>query len=236
MCGRVVINVPDVTKLLAEFGVTELRVAEWTPRFNLAPTQLAPVITNEAERAMTLMRFGLLPFWSKTTNGGASMINARVETVATKNSFRSALVRRRCIIPVSGYYEWQVVGTRKQPLYIHPREPGQVIALSGVWERWRSPVGDVIESFAILTRPSEGFLTAVHDRMPLVVPDELLDLWLNPEAKSAEQLAAVLQSAGGAEHLIARPVSTLVNSVVNDAAECIEEAAPLPPDRQLDLF
>jgi putative SOS response-associated peptidase YedK len=191
------------------------------------------VVTNEPERALAQMRFGLQPFWAKSS-GGASMINARVETIATKPAYKKALIQRRCVIPVSGYYEWQKVGGRKQPLYIHAKD-GRLIPLSGVWERWTTREGEVIESFAIVTRPSEGFLRDIHDRMPLEVPRSELDLWLDPGERSAEQLAAVLRAPAGAEHLIAHPVSTLVNSVTNDTPELIEPRA-LEPERQLDLF
>ena len=233
MCGRFVVTVPDLTELAAEFEVQADRSGLWLPHYNIAPTQLAPVITNEEQRALAQMRFGLMPFWAKAGNA-ASMINARVETIATKPAYKKALVQRRCVIPVSGYYEWQKVGAKKQPLYIHARD-GRVLPLSGVWERWTTREGEVIESFAIVTRPSAGFLRDIHDRMPLEVPRDLLGLWLDPAEHSAEQLAPVLHAAAGAEHLIAHPVSTLVNSVANDAAELIEAIEP-EPDRQLDLF
>jgi putative SOS response-associated peptidase YedK len=233
MCGRFVVTVPDLTELAAEFGVEHDRSGLWLPHYNIAPTQLAPVITNEPERALAQMRFGLQPFWAKS-NGAASMINARVETIATKPAYKKALIQRRCVIPVSGYYEWQKVGGKKQPLYIHAKD-GRLIALSGVWERWTSRDGEVIESFAIVTRPSSGFLHDIHDRMPLEVPRDQLGLWLDPREHSAEQLAPVLQAPAGTEHLIAHPVSTLVNSVTNDTPELIERCEP-ESDPQLDLF
>lgn len=236
MCGRFVVTVPDLSELAAEFGVVENRSGEWTPHFNIAPTQLAPVITNEPERALAQMRFGLEPFWAKKSKPGksASMINARVETIANKPAYKKALEQRRCIIPVSGYYEWQKVSGRKQPIYIHARD-GQMIPLSGVWERWTTRDGEVIESFAIVTRPAAGFLRDVHDRMPLEVPRALVDAWLDPEPKSEGQLASVLSAAASSDHLTAYPVSTLVNSVANDAPLLIEQVTP-EPERQLTLF
>jgi putative SOS response-associated peptidase YedK len=242
MCGRFVVTVPDLAELAAAFGATTDSNGVWQPHFNIAPTDLAPVITNEPERRLTQMHFGLQPFWAKSaaTKGSskpkssASMINARVETIATKPAYKKALEQRRCIIPVSGYYEWQKVGGRKQPLYIHAQS-GEPIPLSGVWERWTTRDGEVIESFAIVTRASAGFLTSVHDRMPLEVPKGAIDLWLDPERKSEEELAAVLQAPAGSEHLVAHPVSTLVNSVGNDAPELIDEVVPAA-EPQLDLF
>jgi putative SOS response-associated peptidase YedK len=233
MCGRFVVTVPDLSELAAEFEVKQDRSGLWLPHFNIAPTQLAPVITNEPERALAQMRFGLQPFWAKSS-GGASMINARVETIATKPAYKKALIQRRCVVPVSGYYEWQKVGGKKQPLYIHAKD-GRMLPLSGVWERWTTREGEVIESFAIVTRPSSGFLREIHDRMPLEVPRDELGLWLDPRELGAEQLASVLHAPAGAEHLTAHPVSTLVNSVANDTPELIAAHEP-EPDRQLDLF
>ena len=221
MCGRFVVSVPDLSELASAFGAVN-RGGVWLPHYNIAPTQLAPVVTNEPERTLAQMHFGLEPFWARKKAGKrAKMINARVETIARTPAYKNALELRRCIIPVSGYYEWQQISGRKQPLYVHARA-GKLIPLSGVWERWRTRDGEVIESFAIVTRPAEGFLRDVHDRMPLEVPEGLVDLWLDPAAKTVEELAPVLHAPAGTEHLVAHPVSTLVNAVANDAPELIE--------------
>jgi putative SOS response-associated peptidase YedK len=242
MCGRFVVSVPDLAELAQAFGIVTDRSGVWLPHFNIAPTDLAPVITNEPERALAQMHFGLQPFWakSKATAGsskpksGASMINARVETIASKPAYKKALEQRRCIIPVSGYYEWKKIGSKKQPVYIQAKN-GNPIPLSGVWERWTTRDGEVIESFAIVTRAAEGFMTEIHDRMPLEVPRDQIDLWLDPKQKSEKDLAPVLNASAGADHLKVHPVSTLVNSVSNDAPQLIEEAKP-EEEPQLDLF
>jgi putative SOS response-associated peptidase YedK len=227
MCGRFVISLPDLTDLLSQFGAAELRIQDWTPRFNVAPTQPAPVVTNEERRAVTQMHFGLVPPWAASPRVGASMINARVETVATRGVFREALAKRRCVIPVSGYYEWQKVGDKKQPVFIHT--PGKLIPLSGIWERWTSPDGEIMESFAILTRSAAGFVRDIHDRMPLEVPASAIDLWLDPKPKTVQELAPVLEADAGAEHLTAHRVSPLVNAVANDSPALVEPVAALPP-------
>jgi putative SOS response-associated peptidase YedK len=247
MCGRFVVSVPDLAELAQALGVVVDRSGVWLPHFNIAPTDLAPVVTNEPERALAQMHFGLQPFWAKgaassatdeaKTNAkrkSASLINARVETIATKSAYKKALENRRCIIPVSGYYEWQKVGGKKQPLFIHAKD-GKFIPLSGVWERWTTRDGEVIESFAIVTRSAAGFMAGIHDRMPLEVPKEAIDLWLDPKPKTAEELAPVLKAESGADHLDAYPVSTEVNTVANDTPDLIKRVEP-KQSPQLDLF
>ncbi len=247
MCGRFVVSVPDLAELAQAFGVMVDRSGIWLPHFNIAPTDLAPVVTNEPERSLAQMHFGLQPFWAKGGHSSAtpeaktqakrksaSMINARVETIATKGAYKKALEQRRCIIPVSGYYEWQKVGAKKQPLFIHAKD-GKLIPLSGVWERWTTRDGEVIESFAIITRAAAGFVKDIHDRMPLEVPQAAIDLWLDPKPKTESQLAEVLKADSGADHLVAYPVSMQVNRVGNDTPDLIKPAEPqLAP--QLDLF
>ena len=124
MCGRLVITEPDLSVFVAPFGVQQVDVLEWAPRFNLAPTELAPLITNEPARRLTLARFGLVPSWADDRKAGGKWINARVETVATAKPFRRALALRRGVIPVSGYYEWRVTPHGKRAVYIHdPQRP-----------------------------------------------------------------------------------------------------------------
>jgi putative SOS response-associated peptidase YedK len=239
MCGRMVVSVPDLSLLVPSFHVVRVAppIAAWQPRFNLAPSQLAPAITNESERRLGLFRFGLVPSWAKSTQIGSKLINARVETVATKPAFRHALALRRCIVPVTGYYEWQRVAGAKRPLFIHDAQ-GAPILLAGVWERWHSPQGDIIESFAILTRASEGFLRDIHARMPLEVPQAQVERWLDPAEQSPSALAPILNAGPEVAHLAAYEVSALVNSPKNDAPECMAESSTLPDAQrgQLDLF
>jgi putative SOS response-associated peptidase YedK len=233
MCGRMVVDEPDIGELVKEYGVTEQPTFEWTPRYNLAPTQLAPIVTNDPQRRITLARFGLVPFWSENERTGNKLINARVETVATRSTFREALAAHRCIVPVSGYYEWRKVNGEKQPLFIYD-ESGRRLALAGLWARWRAPDGTRLESFAVLTRAAEGFLRDIHDRMPLEVPLDQIGRWLDPERRSAAELAAILRAPADPQHLQAYEVSALVNSPRNDSPECLTPAAPRAS--QLDLF
>ena len=237
MCGRLVVVVPDLSELVAPFGVMQNVAGTWRPRFNLAPTELAPAITNDAERRLDLLHFGFAAPWPTGTRSGRQLINARVETVAKLRSFRRALALRRCIVPVSGYYEWQVQLGQKRPHFIHTAN-GALLSLAGVWERWRARDGEEREGFAILTRPAEGFVREIHDRMPLVVPAPLIDAWLDPHERELAALAPVLHAAPEIEAWTAHEVAPLVNTPNNDTPECLAEytAPPPAPERQLDLF
>jgi putative SOS response-associated peptidase YedK len=239
MCGRLVITEPDLSVFVAPFGVQQVDVLEWAPRFNLAPTELAPLITNEPKRRLTLARFGLVPSWADDRKAGGKWINARVETVATAKPFRRALALRRGVIPVSGYYEWRVTPHGKRAVYIHDPS-GNPLILAGVWECWhaRASEGAAVESFAILTRAATDALGEIHDRMPFQLELEDLDGWLDPEERSPESLLPILGRAARTDHLALREVSALVNSVKNDGPELLEPRGDESdaPRRQLELF
>lgn len=239
MCGRLVITEPDLSVFVEPFGVQHVDVLEWAPRFNLAPTELAPLITNEPERRLTLARFGLVPSWADDRKAGGKWINARVETVATAKPFRRALALRRGIIPVSGYYEWRATPRGKRAVYIHDAS-GKPLILAGVWECWhaRASEGAAVESFAIVTRAATDALSDLHDRMPLQLELEDVERWLDPEEQSAESLLPILGRTPRTDHLELREVSPLVNSVKNDGPELIEPRrdAADEPRRQLELF
>jgi putative SOS response-associated peptidase YedK len=241
MCGRLVISEPDLSVFVEPFHVQQVDVGEWQPRFNLAPTQLAPLITNEAERRLSLARFGLIPYWADDPKIANRLINARSESAARSKVFKPALQARRGIIPANGYFEWRATAHGKRPIFIHdPR--GQALALAAIWESWRDPNGERIRSFAVLTRSSQGFLCEIHDRMPCVLRPEDVEAWLDAEQPALPKLASILHASGEVEHLVGRWVSALANSPRNDGPECIAEAAEPEAaaapaaERQLALF
>jgi putative SOS response-associated peptidase YedK len=241
MCGRLVISEPDLSVFVEPFHVQQVEVPEWQPRFNLAPTQLAPLISNEAERQLSLARFGLIPQWARDPRISNRLINARSEGVVRSKVFKQALQSRRAVVPASGYFEWRATAHGKRPIFIHdPR--GQALALAALWERWRDPNGDLIRSFALLTRSSEGFLTGIHSRMPCMLQPSEVDAWLDAGEPSLHTLTRILQAPTDLDHLAGRWVSALANSPRNDGPECVAEASepePLqttPVARQLDLF
>jgi putative SOS response-associated peptidase YedK len=241
MCGRLIVSEPDLSVFVEPFHVQQVDAAEWQPRFNLAPTQLAPLISNEPERQLSLARFGLIPYWADDPRIANRLINARSEGVARSKVFKPALQARRGIIPASGYFEWRATAQGKRPVFIHdPR--GQALALAALWEQWRDPSGELIRSFAVLTRSSEGFLKDIHNRMPCVLQPSDVETWLAPDAPPLPKLASILEAAADVKRLTGRWVSALANSPRNDGPECIAEA-PEPEaqpesaaERQLALF
>lgn len=227
-----------------QLGVEVARqLALFEPRYNIAPTQEILVVreTEGRDREPVTMRWGLIPSWSKELQSGPPLINARGETIAEKPSFRTALKRRRCLIPADGFYEWQqspgsATRGKKQPYYIH-RPDGKLFAFAGLWESWtaREPSpgpslqgrGDdvgaplTIESCTIVTTSANKTLAQFHDRMPVILAESDYELWLDPTVQDA---AAVMPLVGtcGDDELIAEPVSTHVNRVANDDARCIQ--------------
>ena len=240
MCGRTNLTATP-EELAAAFELDE--VPALSPRYNIAPSQPVPVVRVEAsrrKRRLSLVRWGLVPHWAGDPKVGARMINARAETVARLPAFRDPFRERRCLVPASGFYEWRRVEKGRQPYLLRHRE-GRLLALAGVWDRWRPAPGDLgqdepIESCAVLTTPANELVARLHDRMPLILPPDDYDLWLDPKVQDPDRLAALLRPFP-AEEMVAIPVSPRVNSPDNDDPGLLEpvEAAPEPP-RQRTLF
>lgn len=239
MCGRLVIAEPDLSVFVEPFHVAEVDVEQWLPRFNLAPTQLAPLITNEPVRRLTLARFGLIPAWARDERISHRLINARSESVLRSKVFKHAVHERRGVVPATGYFEWRMTAQGKRPVFIHDAR-GHALALAALWGRWRNPAGELVESFAVITRPSAGFIADIHSRMPLALHPEDIELWLASGDQPIETLTSILTSPPEMAHLVGRPVSALANSPRNDGPECIavaeEPTRAAQVQRQLDLF
>jgi putative SOS response-associated peptidase YedK len=221
MCGRFVItSAPEALRKL--LGYKEQ--PNFPPRYNIAPTQPIPVIRlDQGERHFALMRWGLIPSWVKDPKQFALLINARIEGIAEKPSFRAAMKRRRCLIPADGFYEWQKRGKTKQPYFIRARSR-EPFAFAGLWETWTDRDGGEIETAAIVTCAANKTLAPVHERMPVIVPPEQYDAWLDSDKIEAKPAAALLGPAPG-DFLEAYEISTRVNSVKNDSAENLDPAA-----------
>lgn len=223
MCGRYSVAPPGTAEDIAELFEAIDR-GDLAPRYNVAPSQNAPVVRLDgtSEREIVSLRWGLVPFFAKDAKVGFSNINARAETVADKPAFREAFERRRCLVIATGYYEWQPTGNKtKQPFNIHPID-APVFAMAGIWERWKGPAGDGIQSFAIITTGAATGLSAIHDRMPAILEPASWSLWLDPDAPRA-RLTGLLKPYPG-ERLEAYRVDARVGSHKNDDPACV---APL---------
>jgi putative SOS response-associated peptidase YedK len=194
---------------------------EWSPRYNIAPTQPIPVIRQhpkEPVRQLSIMRWGLIPSWAKDPSVGASMINARSETAATKPAFRDALKSRRCLIPADGFFEWMRTGKAKQP-YCFEVNNGELFAFAGLWDRWKDASGKAVETCSILTTTPNAVTAAVHDRVPVILDPDNYDLWLDPGMRDVSAASDLLKPYD-ARLVRCYPVSTRINSVGNDDPEC----------------
>jgi putative SOS response-associated peptidase YedK len=211
-------------ELLEEyFALTESAVA-LQPRYNLTPGQaIAAVRERDGRRSLDTLQWGLVPFWAKDASIGRRLVNARLESLVDKPAFREAWTRRRCLIPASGFYEWrEAEGGRKRPYFVAPSgEP--LLALAGLWERWRTPAGERLETCVIVTTEASGDLARIHDRMPLLVPRAQHATWLDPQT-SLETVAALTRNL---PQLTIRPVGFAVNDPRNDDATLVD-AVPEP--------
>jgi putative SOS response-associated peptidase YedK len=192
-------------------------------RYNIAPTQEAPVVraTEGGAREVAMLRWGLVPYWAKDLKIGTKMINARSETVEEKPSFREAFKRRRCIVPATGFFEWQGDPGHKQPFAITFGDQ-PLFAFAGLWERWRdraNPDAAPIETYTILTTDSNPAVAAIHDRMPVVLPPSAHDTWLSGTPQEARTL---LTPYAGPTSL--RAVSKLAGNPRNDVPEVLRDA------------
>ena len=220
MCGRYFLH--STAEQLAEiFGDMPMPVL--APRYNIAPTQPVPIIrqTASGSREMVLVRWGLVPGWSKGPDSRFSMINARAETVASKPAYRNAFRYRRCLVPADGFYEWQAMANGKQPYVLRP-EGATPVALAGLWEHWQDEQGSELESCVILVQAAKGQVTRVHERMPIVIDPGSFDLWLDRHSQKPQPMETLV-AAQQMPALRIYPVSRAVNSPRNDSPELLDE-------------
>ena len=218
MCGRYSVAEPGKQDLKTRF-----QLVNWTgelgPRFNIAPTQRAPVILDAAADTLTMARWGLIPHWAKDIAIGNRMINARAETVAEKPAFRRPFRTQRCLVLCDGFYEWQKTGKGKVPHRI-TLGTGGPFAFAGIWDRWKDPDGrGTITSFAILTTEANRQMQPIHDRMPVILARRDERRWLDPELPE-RALQALSKPFTGVLRTYA--ISTLVNSPSHDVPEVIK--------------
>jgi putative SOS response-associated peptidase YedK len=211
MCGRYALTSPP--PVIAErFGLAW--APDVPPHYNIAPGQMIPVVRDaERGRELALLKWGLIPSWAKDASIGPKLINARGETLADKPAFRNAYRRRHCLIPADAFYEWKAVAGRKQPYCIRMRDEGP-FGMAGLWEHWKTPDGQVVESCTIVTVDANAMVAELHARMPLILAPTDYDAWLAAGSKE-------LPAAVPAEAMRYYPVSPLVSNARNDDPACM---------------
>jgi putative SOS response-associated peptidase YedK len=223
MCGRFTQERP-ASELAEIFGAEPL-VDDPGPRYNVAPTdETLVVVQRDERRAITAYRWGLVPHWSTDLKAGSRMFNARAETLTTSPAFRDAFQRRRCLVPVESFYEWKREGTVRQP-YRVVREDGRPLALAGLWAGWKDPSTEQVRrTFTIVTTTPNEAMADLHDRMPVLVPDDAWDRWLRRAPAELDELLAMLQPTDEIPLRI-YAVNRYVNDVRRDGPELIEPLA-----------
>src|ERR1700740_3178838 len=194
MCGRVRLS-SDVSEIKLVFSIPPDRpTPNFPPSWNVAPTDSLPVVRYERkaeQRSLDLLRWGLIPFWAKDIKVGFANINAKAEGMETKPAFREAFARRRCLVPFDCFYEWKKLGKDRQP-YAVALADRRLMALAGLWETWRSPAGERVRSFTIVTTAPNALLAPIHDRMPVILAPENWPIWLGEKATDPAELKMLL--------------------------------------------
>ena len=217
MCGRFYLTAP-AAEIRRRFKVDH--VPDLVPRYNIGPTQLSPIVVAAGrDRQVRMARWGLVPSWSRDLSVGAGMINAAAEAIDEKPAFRTPFQSQRCLVPASGFYEWQARGARRLPHRIAPRA-GALFAFAGLWERWAPETGEPVETFAIITTRANKLLSEVHEQMPVIIAPADYQRWLTGPVPMAKRL--LVPYTGGMT--IAR-VSDRVNDIKQDDVGLIAPVA-----------
>ncbi len=223
MCGRF-LEFSPLSTLINRFGLEENDLPELKPRYNIAPSQdVLAVVTGEGKNQLKEFHWGLVPSWARDAKIGYKMINARAETVAEKPAYRSALIKRRCLIVTDCFYEWKRENGSKTPYFIH-LDSNEPFGFGGLYERWVSAAGEIIDSCTIITTSPNALMKSIHDRMPFIVPREHEAMWLDREVQDKTALTS-LMCPYPAEQMEAWPVSAQVNSPGHDSPDNISRVA-----------
>jgi putative SOS response-associated peptidase YedK len=221
MCGRFTLQTPE-SKIRQAFHLPIGEQLGLTPRYNIAPSQFIPIVrNNDSEHKLALAKWGLVPHWSKEPKTKYSTINARIETVAEKPTYRTPFKSQRCLIPADGFYEWKLINGHKIPHYIRMRTGG-VFAFAGIWDRWEGD-GEVLDSCSIIVMPASDVMKPIHQRMPAIIAPAHYDLWLDSRVTDKDEIMGYLTSAPS-DQLRFYPISPWVNSPQHDDERCIQPA------------
>jgi putative SOS response-associated peptidase YedK len=207
-------------QLLLRFAIEQLAF-DYQPRYNIAPGQLIPtVISHEGSNRLGLLKWGFVPSWAKDTSFANKIINAKSESVHDKPAFKNSLLRKRCLIPADGFYEWMPTAGGKQPMRIVLKSR-EIFALAGLYDTWTSPDGSKLHTVTILTTAPNKLMEPIHNRMPVIIKSKYESIWLNREQQDIELLQSIMVPYPS-EELEAYPVSAAVGNVKNEIADCIE--------------
>ncbi len=227
MCGRFTLAKQDRVSLASELGVPlgQLPEDDYRPRYNIAPTNSHWIMRMEYEdRELLRARWGLINHWAKDAKIGYKQINARSETLEKRPAFRDAFKKRRCAVPADGFFEWTGPKEQRQPFWFH-RPDGGLLLFAGLYESWQPAPDEWEPTFTIITTDANATLVPVHNRMPVILPDEVVDDWLHPRQDDLAALSGLLVPARDGV-LVGTPVSLRVNSVKNDDPACLEPVSP----------
>ena len=218
MCGRKTLT-KDAQSIIEELLIDEWEQKdEYSPSYNIAPTQNSPVLVYNNNRKIEHMRWGLIPSWTKDKSIGTKMINARGETLLEKPSFKNLVSSKRCIVITDGYFEWQNIGTIKTPHYFHDPEK-TILPMAGLWDEWRSANGELMKTYTVITTTPKPEFAHIHTRMPVILTHPAIDIWVN--TRDHTPAVAMDHILPYQYELAVYPVSTLVNSPKNNSARCI---------------
>lgn len=222
MCARVTLR-SGAAKVREEFGVSEGEPSpDFRPSYNVSPGREVLAVVRNGENRLALFRWGLVPSWARDPSIGHRLINARAETLARRPAYREALLKRRCLVVVDGFYEWRREGGQSIPFFAHMATDAP-FGLAGLYERWRSPGGRELATCTVITTGANRLLGAIHDRMPAIIPREGRSAWLDPDTRDPAVLGKLLEPFTS-EKMEAYRVSTFVNSAAHDSPECIRPA------------
>lgn len=233
MCGRASLTKSEKileVRFKASFLSEDAEKYNPLPNFNVAPTHVMPILTAENPLHFSPMQWGLIPFWAKDKRIGYKMINARMETVQEKSAFRSAVEKRRCLVPMDGYYEWKKNGKKKTPYRIITTDQ-DLFCMAGIWENWKSPEGELIQSFTILTQTPSESIAHIHDRMPAILRKDQEQLWIDHSIATTEALSLIAPYDD--QFLKAYEVSDRVGKVSENDADLILQRQDLPGQTSL---
>jgi putative SOS response-associated peptidase YedK len=229
MCGRYSFT-HTKDKISKRF---DIHINDWKPRYNVAPQQIMPVITDANPKEASFFRWGLIPSWSIEENTGANLFNAKAETIFSKAPFKHAIRTQRCLIPADGYYEWKREGKTKTPFRIM-LSSDDAFAFAGIWDSWERKSGEIINTYTIITTAANSIVSEIYDRMPVIIPQDLEKAWIRKDLKDHE--ISDMLKAYDSKKMTYYKAHRSVNNADHDSLECIQVAPKIYPGESFSLF